>query len=109
MSLLAEGTIAWPGGPRPLSLPSLHHPPPAQSRSPAEPWDPGARRRAGEVRAPACAGGFGCVKVTEEKAPSGVECLFIPKPAFPGPLGLAAGSVGKVQLVVGCGEWGWRE
>lgn len=33
--------------------------------------------------------------------------MFIhPKPALTGPLGLAAGSVGKVQLVVGFGSVG---
>lgn len=80
MSLLAEETIAWPGGPLPSPYP---FPRPPESHSPAEPQDPGARRRAGQVQATAGASDFGLVKDTAEKGPSGVECLFIPSQPSP--------------------------
>lgn len=88
-----------PAVPLPLS------PPPA-SRSPEEPRDPGARRRAGQVP-----GSRPCARLRLREShhtERTVRCrAFIhPKPALTDPLGLAAGSVGKVQLVFGFGGVG---
>lgn len=97
MSLLAEETIAWPGR-SPCPSPR----PPRRAR----------RRRLGtRVRGAALArSGLPPARAPlrpreSHRRERTVRCrVFIhPKPALTGPLGLAAGSVGKVQLVVGFG------
>lgn len=105
MSLLAEETIAGPGGPLPRSLPLS---PPPESRSPAKPRDPGARRRAGQVPAPARprAGDLGLVKVAAEKGLSGVEGWFIPSQPSPVLWGQPRVLWGRCNQLLGLEVWG---
>lgn len=87
MSLLAEETIAWPWrSPQPSPRPPRR----ARRRSSGPPS--AAPLRLGE----------------SHRRERTVRCrVFIhPKPALTGPLGLAAGSAGKVQLAVGFGGVG---
>lgn len=96
--------------PRPASLPAPHPalpPHPERARPPAEPGDPGARRRAGEVPAPgspACAGGLGCVKVTEQKSTVRCRVFIPPRPALAGPPGVRRGFCG--EGAISCWVWG---